>query len=312
VQSAQSRADAQRELTELTRAEVVLQVDRAFYGLLRAQAILRVAEETVKARQLVSDQVGELAKSNLRSTLDVSFAQVNLAEAAMLLEEQKNEAESAQANLAAALGSESTERFEAVDVASVQPLIDDLADMMQRATAKRPELASLRLDETAAKQFAKAESRLWFPTISAMASVGVLPTHVDDLSNRWAAGGLNVSIPVFNGYLFKARKAQADLLTRAAAERVKEAVIQVKREVRVAYLSAQSAHHRLGLTAKLLDQAKLALDLARTRYDLGLSSIVELSQAELSLTRAEIAGASARFDYLSRRAELNYQLGENR
>lgn len=312
VRSAQSRADSQRQVTEYTRAEIVLQVDRAFYSLLRALAVLRVAEQTVSARQTVSDQVSALAKSNLRSTLDVSFANVNLAEAALLLEQQKNEAESAQANLGAALGSSLTERFEPVDDANADAVAEDLADLLRRAVAKRPELASLRLDETAAQQFAKSEGRLWMPTVTAIGSLGFLPVHVDAIRGNWAAAGVNVSIPVFNGFLFKARKTQADLLTLAAADRVKDAELQVRREVRLAYLSALSAFQRMGLSAKLLEQARLALDLARTRYDLGLSSIVELSQGELSLTKAEIATASARFEYLSRRAELNYQLGENR
>ena len=117
-----------------------------------------------------------------------------------------------------------------------------------------------------------------------------------------------MTIPIFNGHLFESRKAQAELQARAAADRVKDAELQVSREVRVAYLNALSAHQRVGLAAK----SALALDLAKTRYELGLSSIVELSQAELSLTRAELAVASARYDYLARRADLNFQIGENR
>jgi outer membrane protein len=312
VRSAESRAEAQREVTELTRAEVVLQVDRAFYGLLRAQAVLRVAEKTVDARQLVVDQVDALAKNSLRSTLDVSFANVNLAEATLNLEQQRNEAESAQANLAAALGGSGEERFEPVDDAAAGPLNEDLNDLLQRATAKRPELASLRFEETAARQFASSESRLWAPTVSAMGSFGGMPAHVEELRGGWAAAGVNVSIPIFNGHLFRTRKLQADLMTRAAADRVRDAELSVKREVRVAYLGALSAHQRMGLAAKLLDQSRLALDLAKTRYELGLGTIVELSQAELGLTRAEIAETSARYEYLARRAELNFHVGENR
>lgn len=313
VRSAESRAGAQREITELTRAEIVLQVDRAFYTLLRAQAVLRIGQQTVASRKVVADQVGALARSNLRSTLDVSFANVNLAEANLLLEQQQNDVQSSQANLAAALGGNGAEHFELVDDAKTTPTLEnDLDDMLRRAIAKRPELASLRLDETAASQFAKAESRLWLPTISAVGTLGYLPAHGVDIRGNWAAAGLNVSIPIFNGQLFKARKIQADLLTRAAADRVKDAELQVKREVRLAYLNALSAYQRMALAKKLLEQASLALDLSRTRYEIGLGSIVELSQAELGLTRAEIGGVSARFDYLARRAELHYQLGENR
>ncbi len=312
VHSAESRAAVQRELTEATRAEVILQVDRAFYGLLRAQSVLRVAEQTVQARQLVADQIDALAKSSLRSTLDVSFSKVNLAEAALTLEQQRNEAEAAQANLQAALGTGTNERYELVDEEPMVDLAADLDAMLDRAVRQRPELAALRQDETAARQFARAESKLWLPTVSALASVGVTPARVDELRGGWAAAGVNVNVPVFNGHLFKARRTQAELLTRAAADRVKDAEIQVKREVRVAYLNARSAQQQLGLAEKLREQSRLALDLAKARYELGLSSIVELSQAELGLTRAEIAGASARYDYLARRADLSFQLGDNR
>lgn len=312
VESAKSRAGSQRELTESTRAEIVFQVDRAFFALLKANALVQVAKKTVEARQLVADQLAELVKSKLKSTLDASFANVNLAEAILLLEQQQNEEGSAQAGLAAAIGANVEERYEPVDDTPLIPPDNDLTSMIQRAEQKRPELASLRLEAIAARQFTRAEERLKMPTITALSSVGVIPAHVAELSTRWAAVGVNMTIPLFNGHLFDSRKAQAELQARAAADRVKDFELQVAREVRVAYLNALSAHQRVGLAAKFLDQSAMALDLAKTRYELGLSSIVELSQAELGLTRAELAVASARFDYLARRAELNYQLGENR
>jgi outer membrane protein len=70
-----------------------------------------------------------------------------------------------------------------------------------------------------------------------------------------------------------------------------------------------TAYERVGLTAQLLDQAKLALDLSQSRYDLGLSSMIELSQAQLNLTGAQIATASAKYDYQIQRALLDYQVG---
>ena len=64
-----------------TRADVLLGVDQAYYALLRANSVLKVAQETVKDRQQVSDQITALQKNQLRSGLDVSFANVNLAQA---------------------------------------------------------------------------------------------------------------------------------------------------------------------------------------------------------------------------------------
>ena len=70
-----------------------------------------------------------------------------------------------------------------------------------------------------------------------------------------------------------------------------------------------NASDRIALTQQLLDQARLAMELAQSRYDLGLSSIVELTQAQLNLTSAEIATAGARYDYQTRRAVLDYTVG---
>jgi outer membrane protein len=120
---------------------------------------------------------------------------------------------------------------------------------------------------------------------------------------------VNVNIPIFNGHLYRARRTEAELRAKAAAQNVNDLVNRVARDVRIAYLNASNAFERLTLTAELLDQARLALDLAQRRYDLGLGSIVELSQAQLNVTGAEIAGSSAQFDYQFQRANLSYQTG---
>ena len=65
----------------------------------------------------------------------------------------------------------------------------------------------------------------------------------------------------------------------------------------------------MALTQQLLEQAQLALDLAQTRYELGLGGIVELSTAQLNVTSARIADASAHYEYQSQRILVDYQTG---
>jgi len=120
---------------------------------------------------------------------------------------------------------------------------------------------------------------------------------------------LNVNIPIFNGGLFKARQAEAELKARADSQNVSDLENRITRDVRVAFLNATTAQDRLALTQQLLQQAQLALDLAQTRYDLGLGSIVELSQAQLNLTSAQIANTTAQYDYQTQRVVLDYQIG---
>src|SRR5262249_39369874 len=91
VDSSAAGAQAQEQSVHAQRAAVLLDVDRAYFGTLRAQAVQRVAQATVDARQLAFDQVSALAQGNLRSGLDVSFARVNLSSAQLLLVQARND-----------------------------------------------------------------------------------------------------------------------------------------------------------------------------------------------------------------------------
>jgi outer membrane protein len=309
VDSAKLRAQAQDQVVQTTLAQVLLLTDRAYFNVLRAQSVLKVAQQTVSARQLVSDQVTTLAQSNLKSQLDVSFANVNLADARLLLSSSQNDLESAFAELATAIGVPAQTRFTLNDEPMPGALPTEVAPLISEAIQKRPELNDLRLQQEAAERFEKAERALSYPTVAAIGTAGFAPFGDPQISGRYGAVGVNVNIPVFNGGLFKARRSEADLRAKAAAQTVKDLENRVMRDVRVAYANARTAFERVGLTAQLLDQAQLALDLAQSRYDLGLSSIIEVSQAQLNLTSAQISSAAARYDYQAQRAQLDFQVG---
>ena len=310
VQTASLRAQALQQSAVTDRAEVLLRVDRAYFTALRTQAILRVAQDTVSARQLVADQIGALAQSNLKSGLDVSFAKVNLSEAQLLLLQARNDQAAAFAALAAALGQPDAPAY----VLTEEPLPaappPEETALIAQALRDRPDVVAERLARESAAKFADAERALWFPTISALGAAGLAPYHQAGINSPYSAIGVNVSVPLTNGGLFSARHAEAALRARAEAERVRDLENRVSRDVRVALLDAQSAFQRLDLTSQLLEQAAQSQELAEARYNLGLSSIVELTQAQLNKTRAEIEQASARYDYQARMAALRYQTGD--
>jgi outer membrane protein len=309
VQSSKLRAQAQQQVIEITRAQILLQTDRAYFGVLRAQSVLKVAQQTVTARQLVVDQVTALAQSLLKSQLDVSFAKVNLADAMLLLASAQNDLSSRLADLATALGIPGQTYYTLAEEPMPDLLPDQVIPLMSEAIQKRPELSDLRLEQQAAQRFEQAERALAYPSIGLVGTAGFAPAAQQAIPGHFGAVGVNLNIPVLNGGLFKARRSEAEFRTRAAVENVKDLENRVVRDVRVAYLNAKTAYQRVGLTAQLLDQAQLALDLSQSRYDLGLSSIIELSQAQLNLTGAQIASASARYDYQTQRSLLDYQVG---
>jgi outer membrane protein len=309
IETSKLRAQAANQNAEATREQIILGVQRTYFAVERAQAVLTVARQTVAARQLVADQVKALAESKLKSQLDLSFANVSLAGAKLDLADAQNNLQSAVAELSTALGLPASQPFQLAEEPLPSDLPKDFKDLIDTAIRQRPELASLRAEQGAAERFAVAERDLSHPTISVLASVGYVPTGQAALRDQFGAAGVNVNIPIFNGKLFHARQSEAELRAQAVAQNVKDLENRVARDVRVAYLNAVNAYERLGLTAQLLNQAKLGLDLAQARYNLGLGSIVELSQAQLNETSAEIASTAAKYDYQTQHAVLAYQAG---
>jgi outer membrane protein len=307
--SAALRLDASRADVEDRRAAVLLQVDGAYFDALRAQAVLRVASETVTARQLVVDQSTQLAAAGLKSALDVTFATVALSQAKLLLLQATNDAQAADATLAAAIGAPATSAYQLEDVQAPPAPPTDSAELVAQALRDRPDVARERFSQQSEAKFAIAERDLRLPTMSMLGAAGLTPFHETGIGDHYAALGVNVSVPIFTGGLFSARHAEALFHASAQQQAVRDLEDRVARDVRIAWLNAQTSFQRLDLTNQLLSQATEGLDLAQERYTLGLSSIVELTQAQLNLTEAQIEQAAARYEYAGRSAALRFQTG---
>lgn len=312
VASAQLRARAQASTADATAAEITLAVDGAFYRALAAQSVLNVAAETVKARQTTVDQIAALTNAKLRSTLDLSFANVALAQAKLLFLNATNDHQDAIAALNALLGEEGAPDFVLVEDTTAPPPPPENADaLVNLAFTHRPDLLSLNDQAQAAHKFSAAEHDLKRPTIAALGTAGGSPVRSDQITSSWyGAVGVNLSIPIFNGFQFSARAQEADLRAQAVQQQVKDLRDAIARDVRTTALQSQSNFQRIAVAQQLLDHATSALDLAQTRYNLGLSSIVELSQAQLAQTQAQIDLADARYTYAGSLANIRFQTGQ--
>lgn len=313
VSSADFSARAAASNETASREEILLTVDEAFYHALASQAIRSVAQQTVAARQVTADQVRALTEAKLRSELDLSFANVDLQQAKLLLLNATNDNQESQAALNAVLGEEQPAIYTLVDEtpATPVPAPQDSVPLLHLAFQSRPDLAALNLQADSAKAFSHAERDLSRPTISALGVTGDAPVRADQITTPWyGAVGVNMSIPIFNGGLFSARAKEATLRAQAANQNVQRLRQAIARDVTDTVLEAQSGFQRIDVSRQLLDQANSAFDLAQTRYKLGLSSIVELSQAQLAQTQAQIAYTNARYTYQQTLAALRFQTGQ--
>jgi outer membrane protein len=308
ISSAKLAAKAETQNAVATKEQILLAVDQAFYNALQTQAVLTVAQRTVADRQTVADQVGALFKNKLKSELDFSFANVNLAQAKLLLLDAQNNQNAALASLSTVLGFSNLQNFQlAEDTTAITPPQGNVDDLIATAFAMRPEILSLGFQSESAKKFQTAERDLFFPDVQAMGAVGDTPVRNPIISSWYGAVGVNVEIPVFNGFLYSARAREAALKAQAAQERLRDLRDRISRDVRTSWLNATTAYDRLAVTQQLVEQANLALDLAQARYKLGLGSIVELSQAQLQQTQAQITNAEAGYDCRLALAVLQYE-----
>jgi len=315
VSSAKYAAKAENQNAVATKEQILLAVNKAFYNALQATAVLTVAQQTVDERQTVANQVEALFKSKLKSELDFSFASVNLAQAKLLLLDAQNNENAAFATLSMVLGYPSLENFQLVaETSPLTPPPGNVDDLISQAFSSRPEILSLQFQYESAKKFQTAERDLLFPSIRAMGAVGDTPVgnpavapNPGALSNTYGAVGANIDIPLFNGFLYTARAREANLRAQATQERLRDMRNLISRDVRTSWLNANTAYQRLAVTQQLLQQASLALSLAQSRYNLGLGSIVELSQAQLQQTQAQISYAQAGYDYRLSLAVLTFE-----
>jgi outer membrane protein len=312
VTSSKLREKAQNASTLASTEDIVLSADQAFFDALQAQALLKVAEQNVSTRETTEKQISELTKNKLKSTLDLSFADVNLSQAKLLLLNAQDNVNSTMAALDAVLGLDRQEAFDLIeDDTTLKAPPADADQLLQFALQQRPDLQALNLSQQAAVKFSRAERDQMLPTISAAGTVGSVPIRPAEyyLNNWWGGIGVNMSIPIFNGFLYSAQAKEASIRAQAVAEQGRDLHDRIVRDVRTAWLRSNTAYQRLAVTVELLNDANLALKLAQTRYQMGLSSIVELSQAQLQQTDAAIGNTDAQYQYRLALSTLNYQIG---
>lgn len=312
VASSALQEKAQKANAVATQYDIELATDQAFFNALEAQQTLKVAQQNVATRQTLQSQINQMTMNKLKSTLDLSFANVNLSQAKLLALDAQNSADSTMAALDSVLGLDHQETFDLIDDGpGLQQPPPDVDQLIQESLKQRPDLQATQFSEQAAVKFSHAQRDQLLPSIAASGTVGTVPVRPAQyyVTNWWGAVGVNVSIPIFNGFLYSAQAKEASLRAQAATEQTRDLRDRIVRDVRTAWLVANTSYQKVGVTAELLQEADLGLTLAKTRYEMGLSSIVELSQAEYQQTDAAIGNANAQYQYRMALATLNYQIG---
>ncbi len=313
VAASRFAAQALQDDLQTQKATIILNVQRAYYETLKRLRLMKIAEETVRERQIIRQQVEALYQQNLKAKLDLDLVQVELSKAEVDLIRTKNDLTAGYAALNNAMGVNERQAYTLENPPGVSSVMQPLDRLLAAGMEKRPELLALREQIHAAEQRIQAANSENFPTISAVGSAGDtehLTGRPNSREGEWWGAGVILSVPLFTGFLIENQVREATEREQEAQATLRNAEQAVRLEISNGFLAVQTLTQQITAIDALVKQTQEALQLARQRYQLGLSTIVEVTQGEIAVTTAETELAEAQYDEKTAEATLAYAVGE--
>jgi outer membrane protein len=292
-----------------TRQQVVLNVRNAYFAHLASRRAIKVAGENVRQNQELLKQANAFYKEGLRSRVDVTFAEANLANAETELIRAKNMAEVSRVDLMTALGLKTWPFRDVEDVLEVAPKHVSLEELKDQALKQRPELKrSIYQQEEDQANITGARAN-FLPSFQGFAARGFEGSRHDLQDQWWLGAGVNV--PLFEGLsnIHTLRQAKAQL--RSSEANTESVALTVIKEVESNYQDLKSAWEVIKSRTKAREAAAENLRLAWGRYRSGVGSIVEVTDAQVRFAQADLEQVRALFDYRVVGARLDKAVGKS-
>jgi outer membrane protein TolC len=294
-----------------TRQQVVLDLRTAYFGYLAARRALKVQEETVRQNQELTKQAQGFYQVGLRAKIDVTKAEANLYQAEAGLIRAKNEVELARVTLMNALGIKTWPYKEVEDVMEVTPQPRPLEELLAQAKERRPEIQKNRFQQEFGQAAVKVARAGYFPTFSSTMAYGwqSLDQPISNKPSNWFVGA-TMTFPLFNGLNTKYAVAQNKAQLRATMENYEVLRQNATKEVSQSYLNVKTGWELIRATKKALEAARENLRLAWGRYQAGVGTIIEVTDAQVQFSQADLNFVQALYNYRVFEAQLDKAIGK--
>lgn len=320
LRSAEYGEAASLEELERARQTVVLDVATKYLALAEAEGQVEVQRESLAAHEAEEAHIRAFVEAGSRPIADLYQQQANVASARAALVEAERVRGRAETDLLATLQLDPTGeyRFPAPEIDGASAAAADVAldELIARALASRPELDALAARQAAAEQSLRAAGAARWPTVSLNAGYNTGATTTSALSladqldqRRGGSIGVSVSIPLIDGFNTRTAEAQARIQVENARIDLEQQRQQVGLEVRRAWLDHRAAEAQLRAAEAQLEAAELALETTRERYQAGVATLLEVTQARATLVQAASARVAARYGVVLQRLLLDYYVG---
>ncbi len=310
LRGARAQTDAANASLLEQRFAVILNTQRAFFDVLRADDLVRVAEARIQRAQEGLDAATQRAQVGSGTRSDVLRAGLELTNAKQALLQAQNQRRTAAFALGRLVGSDGPvgARLDAPLVPAPPAL--DRDELLELVLAHAPAVRAAAADARAAEAAERAARAQYYPTITASAGYDLFnqePTW-NDARRSWNLR-LGISYPIFNGFQREEAVGRASVQANIARIRSEDARRQARAELERVLGALELAEQRIALAEEAVRAAEEDLRVQEERYRLGVSTILDRVASQQNLVQAEIDLVSARYDYQLARAELEALVG---
>ena len=303
-----NREAADKALT-VTRQDLTLRVRNAFYLLLATEKQVIAVREAVKAREDIFRQAQEFFNQGIKAKVDVARAEATFFAAKTALIRAENNREIARSELANSMGMASLGERTLVEPPTPSLPLPERSTSQQDAVRNRAELKQFEALKSAASGNLRSAKCSYLPILSGVASVGYADRDFPPTGNVWGVG-VNLTVPLFSGFSSVEQVREATATINSIEARQNNLKLQIIKEVESAWFSGNEASARMVSTEKEVAAANESKSLAEGRYQEGVGSIIEVTDAQSQALDAQTSNIQAKYDYYTALARLDRAVGK--
>lgn len=311
VDAAWSRVNAREGDFSKTRLEIVYGVKEAYYNILKSTGLMKVQEAAVFQAEGHLRQAKGFYEAGAKAKFDVTKAEVELNQAKLELIRARNAYNNAMTLLKTRMGVEQSYQMEIDSIFPGNANKSSLADLISEALTRRPEMMSMEARIREGEAVLKTSKGGYYPTLSANAAIGYYDQYpvgndenlFQEKNQRWNAG-LSLNVPIFEGLVTQGKVSESVANLESLRAQKEALANNITLEVTQVYLELQNADAMIEVAESGLNKAKESLDIANGRYEAGVGTMIEVTDAKAAHIRAETDLVNARHDVAIARAKL--------
>lgn len=305
-----------------TKNEVLLEVKNAYYGYLLSRNTLKIRNEIYNKYKKKSDLAKQLFEQGSRPILDVSKAEVDLADAQLRFEKAKNDERKTKLNLFHSMGLEEVETLSInpKDIDTIPEIKCTLDDLYKMAEIYSPSIRIITLEKRATRLKISEENGSHYPTVNLVFGAGYSIEKLYGFTNasenfnidNWNPtfyGLVKASIPIFSGGSITAQVDSVVSDYNKITFKEKELLVDLKNQIRDSFKSLEEIKKQMEISNLIIKNAQRHLLLAQRSYENGAGTLLELQDAELSVINAEVGFFESKYSYFLTLAKLTSIIG---